>query len=470
MGLNKKWTAVVLILAVAAGMIWYAGKNEGGKTVPKEPAEEINLLLWYTDEAMAPYFEKLAEQYQKEKKVAVKTECVSALDYIENINRASIRENGEVPDLFVTTNDNLEKVYLAGLAVPAEDTEGIYTESNYPKPALSAVSYKDRQIGYPLHFETSFFLYNKDYISVERVIENGETEQSGQPPQAETETVQMLPVTVDEILEFAETFESVDNVQNIFKWNVADIFYDYFFVGNYLQIGGENGDDQTILDINNDRVKECLAVYQNLNQFFAIDPEAVSYEGIIREFAEGKTVFTVAKTDALALIRKIQEEREAAAQEEQADDVQEGEASFSVNYGITMLPDISDTLKSKALSVTSAVVVNGYSSRQKAAAEFARYLSYDRAEELYADTGKLCAKRSTQYDNPEISNIYKQYENSVHTPKLMTAGNFWVKMEIAFANIWKGSDITEQLDQVAEEMKVQLAEESNKRLPKEEKQ
>lgn len=459
---NTKFTAVVCILILTAGMLWFAGRDSDSRTVTEGKTEETSLLLWYTEEAMTPYFQGMAEKYAEEKNIKIKTECVSALDYIENINRASVQENSVVPDLYVTTNDNLEKVYLAGLAAPVEDSRGIYTETNYPKSALQAVTYQGKQIGYPLHFETSFFLYNKDYISVEKIIEDGETAQTeqNQPPQAETETVEVLPSTIDEILDFAETFESVDNVQNIFKWNVADIFYDYFFVGNYLKIGGENGDDNTVLDINNEKVKECLAVYQNLNQFFAIDPEAVSYEGVIQEFAEGKIVFTVAKTDALAFIQKVEKEREEAAREEQAAEGQEEaeKDSFSINYGIALLPDISDTLKSKALSVTSAVVVNGYSGQRAAAEGFAEYLSYDGADGLYESTGRLCAKRSTRYDNPEIATIYQQYEDSAHTAKLMTTGNFWVKMEIAFANIWKGSDITEQLDLVAEEMALQMAE------------
>ena len=39
----------------------------------------------------------------------------SGLDYVETINRNSVESN--VPDLYVISNDALEKAYLAGLAV-----------------------------------------------------------------------------------------------------------------------------------------------------------------------------------------------------------------------------------------------------------------------------------------------------------------------------------------------------------------
>lgn len=37
-----------------------------------------------------------------------------------------------------------------------------------------------------------------------------------------------------------------------------------------------------------------------------------------------------------------------------------------------------------------------------------------------------------------MSVLLTQYENSVEVPKLTDLSNYWIEMEIAFANIWKG--------------------------------
>ncbi|MBR4020523.1 MAG: hypothetical protein IKI99_04350, partial [Firmicutes bacterium] len=42
-----------------------------------------------------------------------------------------------------------------------------------------------------------------------------------------------VPLTIDDILDFADQYDAPGNVDAIFEWDVSDIFYNYFFVGNY---------------------------------------------------------------------------------------------------------------------------------------------------------------------------------------------------------------------------------------------
>ena len=51
-----------------------------------------------------------------------------------------------------------------------------------------------------------------------------------------------LPKTIDDILAFADVYDAPEQVEAIFKWDVSDIFYNYFFVGNYIDVGGVSGD------------------------------------------------------------------------------------------------------------------------------------------------------------------------------------------------------------------------------------
>ena len=88
----------------------------------------------------------------------------SGREYLETVNQASLHTD-EVPDMYITSNDSLEKAYLAGLASEVRLPEGILPMEDWvPETAVHAVTYHDKQIAYPLYFETSCFLYNLTYL------------------------------------------------------------------------------------------------------------------------------------------------------------------------------------------------------------------------------------------------------------------------------------------------------------------
>lgn len=109
---------------------------------------------------------------------------------------------------------------------------------------------------------------------------------------------------MDGILTFADSYDAPETVEAVFKWDVSDIFYNYFIVGDSISVGGINGDDAGTIDIYNQKSVECMTLYQQLNQFFSIDTKAVTYDSVLSEFMEGKIVFTVATTDAIGKLEK----------------------------------------------------------------------------------------------------------------------------------------------------------------------
>ena len=52
----------------------------------------------------------------------------------------------------------------------------------------------------------------------------------------------------------------------------------------------------------------------------------------------------------------------------------------------------------------------------------------------------------------------RQYAGSVEIPKIIEMSNYWILMEIAFANIWNGADITSEIVRVVSQMNMQLSE------------
>ncbi len=400
--------------------------------------ENVELTIWYTDAKLNDYMLEAAQAYQETTGITINTQLISAVDYIEKISDATfIEENG--PDLFVAGSDLLQKALYAGI-VYDQVTYSEAEEDNIPQKAFDAVTCDGKLIGYPFYFESCFLLYNQYYA-------------------------EDWPRTVDQILEYADAFDTTtttEKVQSIFKWDVSDIFYNYFFIGNYVGLGGINGDDKAQLSLSEGNVIECLEYYQSLNEFFAIDEETVHNEDVIQEFIDGEIVFTIAKTDAIARLDQaiedgiVPEFQLEAEKDEDGNEIPPREVDCF--YGVGDIPDLSEELVTRGLSVTNSIVVNNYSKNRAYANDFAHYLSYERADRLYEQTGKVSVCKNVTVDDENWERIMIQYAGSVEIPKIIEMSNYWILMEIAFANIWNGADIMTEIGTVVSQMNMQLSE------------
>ncbi len=480
----KKRITMILVIALCVGGIYGAGRlgiamRQGEETETVEESlfgRRETLYLWYTDEALTDYLNSVAVSYSEyQEDVRVVPIYTSGREYLETINQTSLHSE-EVPDLYIVSNDSLEKAYLAGLASEVKMPEGVLPmEKLFPETAVSAVTYHDKQIGYPFYFETSCFLYNETYLkdwaaaqieaeldaqaaeeALQQLEEEGEpqedeaaasdTDGSAQTDVIDEEAVnarveQTLPKTIDDILAFADVYDAPEQVEAVFKWDVSDIFYNYFFVGDYIDVGGKNGDQSDSIHIYNENAIKCLRVYQSLNQFFSIDTKEISYDGVLQDFMEGKIVYTVATTDAISKIESAK-----------------AEGNFAYDYGVSTVPNVSEDLSSASLSVTQCVVVNGYSAKKEMANDFAVYLTEYATDTLYARTGKLPVydNGGNTYDDPNKAAFLQEYMNSVPMPKMIETSNFWVELEIAFAKIWEGDDANDDLKALSEKIMSQV--------------
>lgn len=479
--MRKRLLAVLLIVCVMAGMLYLGNENE---YVGKE--EEISTLFrdketiyfWYSDEALTDFIASAAVAFGEEKDVRVIPVLTSDSEYLEALNQASLHST-QIPDAFILSNDSLEKAYLSGLASRITDEAGICNEDHFPGTALSAVTYKDKLVAYPYYYETSALLYNKTYLEawtaeqLQKAAEgNGEegmddagedaadasaadnadtsaaddTDASGEMEATEdtlTVTPEQIeagiPANMDEMLAFADNYDAPENVEAVLRWDVSDIFYNYFFVGNYMVVGGECGDDETAVDINNEAVKQCLQVYQNLNQFFYIESDSVSYDSVVQDFIDGKIVFTIATTDVLTKLKQAKEE-----------------GTFPYEYGIAMLPGPSAELQAKSLSVTNCVVVNGYSEHRALANEFAAFLTNEYYDNLYERTGKVSANLAANAGNEDLQVFMEEYKHAGSLPKMIETSNFWIQLEILFSKVWEGEDAAGLLQELSDRITTQL--------------
>ncbi len=423
------------IIAVLALIIMVAGIIAGSK-IDMTGAEETlaglsvfrrkeTIYFWYADDSMTDFLNSAAVSFGSERDVRVIPVLVDDSEYLEALNQASLHSS-RVPDVYLLSHESLEKAYLAGLASPIADEEGICTTAHFPQTALSAVTYHDKLVAYPFSFETSALVYNETYLQ----------QWAAQQEQA---VERMVPETVDDILEIGDTFDVPEGVEGIMKWDVSDIFYNYWIVGNYMIVGGDPGDDESNIIINSPQANECLEIYKALNQFFFIESDTVTFDSVVQDFIDGKIVFTIATTD---VIEKLETAR--------------AEGTLAYEYGVSGMPAVSSTLASRSLSVTTAVCINGYSEHQELANEFAAFLVNDYSSHMYERTGRMSAKISDTEEDEAIRTFKEEYAKSVPLPKMMATSNFWIELEVLFSKVWNGGDIPALVQELSDRIMLQI--------------
>ncbi len=464
---RKTWLCIFLVSALCLGA-WYYWLRPEDAVLPgmdPQPAKAPTLILWYTDESLTDYLNSASVAYQDAEGVRVEPVLKTGLEYIEEIYDASVK-NEEMPDLYIAGTDTLEKAALAGLAQPIMDPENVINSFNYPEIAMNAVTYNGKRVAYPFYYETAFLLYNSTYLSqmadaelrsepLEEVgdeeggeghtyvpdagIPEGYTEESWKEAVSQR-TQELIPESIEDITKLAMEHGAPEGMEHFFLWDVSDIYYNYFFAGAYMDVGGECGDDPERIDICNPDSIHCMSAYQSLHQFFSIDSKESSYEKVLQDFLDGKTLFTIVTTDAIPTVERAYENGE-----------------FRYGYGVAPLPGVDAEHSAKGLSATSCVVVNGFSEHPDEANLFAEYIMYESADTLYGRTGKLPCMGGVQEESAGARDVVRQiYQESAVLPKLMTLSNFWVELEMAYTRIWDGADPETSLKELSDQMQQQM--------------
>lgn len=448
MRLKNRLLAVAIVLAMTAAVIY--GSTREMRQEIEEAVQltwtnwEDTLYFWYTDDTMTNYVNSAAVSFGEREGVHVIPVLVSGSEYLETLNRASL-DNEQLPDAYIISHDNLEKAYLAGLAEEIRDVEEVCNSSHFPAAALNSIEYQGKKVAYPLSFQTSVLVYNETYLkewarqaarkellgiskdgeAAEDIPEDAVVDEAELTAKAEEIFQRAVPDTLSDILLIADDFDAPEGVEGIMKWDVSDIFYNYWIVGRYIDVGGEAGDRVDKISVYNNQTVECLKAYQALNQFFSIEADSIDYESVVQDFLDGKTVFTIATSDIVARVEKAREE-----------------GTFSYDYGIAMMPAVSDTLESRSMSVTNTVAINGYSKNKELANKFAAYLVNECAGSFYEKTGKVSANLASESDNGALQIFKQEYAESIPLPKMMATGNYWLLLERLFSKVWNGEDIT----------------------------
>lgn len=432
--------------------------TEEGTTEVVTKYDKESVYLWYSDDALTNYLSSAAVAYNEEHGTRIVPVLQAPVDYLETINSTTMESN--VPDMYVISHDALSKAYMAGLAKEiAMDTDTFAV--SYIDQARNAVNYKGRLLGYPLNFETSTLIYNETYLK-EMAIKALDAEKAALAAEGLIEAIEdasleddpnhgytdeeigskiseLLPATIEDIKNLANEYDAPENVDGFLSWDVTDIFYNFFFVGDAINLGGPAGWDINDIDIYNTSAVTSLEAYQSLNTFFSIDTDETDYSAVIQDFIDGKLLFTIATTDVVATLENAK-----------------ADGSFEYEYGATLIPDMSEDLETRSMSVTNCVAVSPYSSHADIAEDFAVFLTREYVDSMYAKSGKVPVASRVNYDYGALSIFALEYDYSYPLPKMLETENFWVDLERTFLKVWNGEDASTELKALSEQLIYQI--------------
>ena len=456
----------------------------------KNEAEDLPIVCWYSDETDKDWLETSAKEFEKQYGIPVNVVRYDGVQMLEDINRSN--REGSGPDMYITGNDQLEFAVLGGIVTENTSFDDDFWKENYPEVAKRALTYKEKQYGYPLYFDTYCLVYDAELLND-------------------------APASIDDILVFLDEYEDTGSTKAVFRWDVADPYINTMFVAAYADLFGENGDDGSSFMINGDKETEAMKYYQSLSEFLWMDKTNISHETVINRIKEGTLVLGLCKSDILPVLYEMSdaetdnnageesdagtgdnageetdaetgdnagEETEAetgdnAGEETEAEtgdnaggeleaetgdnavgesETETGDNSdeSKTNYKISYVPSLTADLSSACLSTTYGAFINPYGSNNKAANMFALYLSCGAVDKQFSGNGRLPVKAPENgFDDLQMV-IYAQYINSKAVPKVMSFGDYIQESGITYDAIWEGADAKEELDKLQEIMERKL--------------
>ncbi len=405
------WTrkiAAIMIMIIFCISLAGCGENadKTAKSIQLETLKQVT--VWYTDDKYAPYLEYVAQQvHQANDLIEIKPQLMDSENYLENIYNNSIHGN-DAPDVYIMSADQLEKANMMGLVLKNNTYASYYNEKNFSKAAIEAATFDNELYGYPLSFNIPFMVYNKD--------------------------VAQKVSTFDELYQYSIHYKIDDknaNIKQIFDWDVSNMFINYCFSCDSIDIGSETGDDISSLSVNKEILKKAMEQYVKQKEQFGIVRGTNVIDDTSIKFAEGTMAYTITDVNHLKEID-----------------------SSSVNYEIIKVPKLAEGLETSLMSENVDVFVSPYADDIEVAKAVAHCLSYDYASAMFEKSGLLCAKSSVSNNkNAKDSNtkdvVYQLFKDSKCQAQFMGQMYYYSRYEIMIHKVWDGEDITTAVDAFA---------------------
>ena len=330
---------------------------------------EKTLILWFADPSMEAFFHQCALDYFEQTGIAVRLEQPDSLRYAEQIYEESIAEEGQLPDLYLAANDEMEELVLLGLAAEKQETA---KESDLAETAKKAAVLRGTAYGYPLYFNTPVFAYL-------------------------TEAFEEQPVSIQGMLDFISENDLPIDVGNLVEWDADDEYFDFAFFGDCFTFSDE---EKGHLSVTRDDAlfDKKLAYLKELTDSITIDAETVSEGAVVSHLNHAATASAVIDSDDLS--------------------------QLNVPYGICPLLPLDESLSMRGAAVTGMLFVNGFSERQEEAADFAQFIATEERQKIHELSPHFSVYASENTDG-DAAVAFTAYENAEPMPHSMDSDDFW---------------------------------------------
>lgn len=379
-------TAMVLVIAIAClaagvqsgGGIYQRGESKKEAKKTEDLAEDYEtadagLTFWYADADYGAFFEQASRDYYEATGIKVQPVRKESLDYIGEVYSATM-EDGIFPDVYLLAGDLLEEAYLYGLAVEERDAVGY---EGVCEQALLAAVYDNRRIAYPLSFNGCVFVYQNGYFAQQ-------------------------PASLQAIIDYSNENEPPENVEYLLEWDVNDPFFDFPFIANSVRFEkNEQGSFDVVCD--EALYQKDLEYFSGILQSFSMQADTVSRDKVIEDFLAGKTLCAIVDTKSIKDL--------------------EGHS-----YSMMQMPRLNEELASGTCAMTDMLVVNGFSGQKDEAADFARFVMLEEADQLWEMTGYYPVRKSKNLVDRDII-AYDAYENAALSPGTIDALDFWITLQ-----------------------------------------
>lgn len=396
---------------------------EGLMTQWKEHAENDSLTCWFTSETDKEWLEKAATEFEKQYTVKVNLVYYDGTSFFEDMNKEN--QNGTGPDMYIIGNDQLQLATQSGMAEENEWLDDAFWKSNYPDVAKNAVTFQEKQYGYPIYFDTYCLVYDANLLET-------------------------APASIDDIIAFLDAYEDTGSTKAVFRWDVADPYINSMFIASYANLFGDNGDDSSAFQINNDKCVATMEYFQSLSAYLWMNKNNISHDTIVNRIKDGTLVLGLCKSDILPTLYEMQ-----AVHENTTEANTEGE-TVATNYQISYVPSLTAELSSTSFSTTYSAFVNPYGVDNCLGNMFSLFLSAGYSEHVYSGNGKLPVLDQKDAFNDMQKIVYAQYLNSKPVPKVIVLGDYLSESGITFDAIWEGKDAKEELDLLQQTMEEKI--------------
>jgi len=363
--------------------------------------KNYSLNLYCDNNSMISHLNAAVERFNKtHPNVKVSVNYLKNTSFVESVINSN--SSKEIIDIYVMSTENLEKAYMGG--VVTEVTGEFFTKENFSSNALEACTYKNKLYAYPYAFDTCVMVCNKNISD-------------------------KVPKTYSEMEDISSNIEIGEGVvlDQIFFWDLNDIYADYSFIGSDVSVCGKSGADRKSISFKNEKSKAGLETMKEVVRFFNIKRDTVKDKTSAEVFLDGKILYSLVRSSQLDEIESKKDE--------------------NFKYSVELIPSVETGGSASSLADTYCVCVNPFSKSVGASCELAKFLSYEDASNIATETEYYSA-RLVEGAESNIANIYKSYENSTLKIRLMDVADFYLRLDIFFENILDGDDIDTKLDEI----------------------